>query len=189
MYTDGWKNENCADLCLALLDISALLLLPRMSNLVGTVLATYVDETNVFDILDLSRLHTLAKLEESCTKVMALKIECIVHQTTDGRERFEAEILREAVAIEQLGASQVQTYSLRMDEVEENATDLPIVAEIRNVLNDYYCYIEDGDSEDQDEIRSDQEKNDTVTNTRYMRRERRDKLNLLDTVVRKALIR
>ena len=48
----------------------------------------------------LYRLHILDKLEESCIKVIASKIECIVHQTTDGRERFEAEILREAIAID-----------------------------------------------------------------------------------------
>jgi Ankyrin repeats (3 copies)/BTB/POZ domain len=123
-YTDTFLEESSSSVCLQValevIEFGFAILCPRLSHYaVNTFLIPAVDTDNVFDMLNLAKLHGLDRLERLCVEMIGTNLESLV--VVHRRPEFQ-QLLREEVT------ETIQGGDVRV-------ADVPIAADIRRVIN------------------------------------------------------
>jgi ankyrin repeat/BTB/POZ domain-containing protein 1 len=118
LYSDRFlEDEVPLEVAVWLLELGSAILCPRlMAYTTNVALIPGVDEDNVFDMLELSKIHGLEKLEDRCVEVIAYNLRSLAK-----RPELRDVIIEEASQIIQGGDIQV--------------TDVPIAAEMKSAIN------------------------------------------------------
>ena len=121
LYADQFLEDepirSNLELAVWLLEMGSAILCPRLiSYTTNTILIPAVDEENVFDLFQLSKMHSLDKLEDKCVQVMAWNLESLA-----SRYEMHDIIVQEASQIIQGGDIRV--------------TDVPIAAEMKSAIS------------------------------------------------------
>eukprot|EP00968_Pinguiococcus_pyrenoidosus_P008254 scaffold576_cov260-Pinguiococcus_pyrenoidosus.AAC.118 len=121
IYSDQWAEPPAPEEALRIIELASRLMMPRLATFASSVVGPCIDNDNVVGCLRFARVHSLVRLERSCVKHIALNVADICASEESGLQDLIREEIR---SVEQRGDVRV--------------TDVPLVADIRNVLNEHY---------------------------------------------------
>lgn len=152
MYTDTFLNLStltmlqtettkepisAMDLSLNLLDFASAILCPKLAqSVLSAMVVPSVDATNVFDALELAKLHADTRLEERCARIIAANIQ----KAADKKQSKNGDIAWRKRLLEAL--QQEMTETKQGGNV--NVTDVPLAAEIRREIREKKNFNDNG---------------------------------------------